>query len=228
MNSKDSITSVVATLDKEFTQYYSVNSTQKRRGDDLLNSIAEQVIDCKRKYAVVNKQEPDVIIFFRDGIGSGSFDQVREKEIAEILRQLKEGSSDKNKVPKLCYIVVNKRVNDRFFELNKQSRQLQNPNGGLIIKSTVTNSTGFDYFMVSQNVNRGTATPTHYECLFNNTGLTADTIYELTYYQTFNYYNWPGPVKVPAVIQYATKQGYLVGSTKMKTKEAGTSEDLES
>lgn len=225
MNSKDSVTSVVSTLDKEFTQYYSVNSIQKRRGDDILYSIAEQFMDCKRKYAIENKHDPDIIIFFRDGIGAGSFDQVREKEISTILGMLREQATDKSKIPKLAYIIVNKRINDRFFEVSK--RGPQNPAGGLVINSTVTNNKGFDYFMVAQNVNRGTATPTHYECLYNDTGLSADTFYELTYYQTFNYYNWPGPVKVPAVIQYATKQGYLVGNTKMKTKEGGNVEDLE-
>lgn len=180
MNSKDSVTSVVATLDKDFTQYYSVNSVQKRRGDDILHSIAEQVIDCKRKYASVNKQDPDLIIFFRDGIGAGSYDYVREQEIKTILGMLKENATDKSKVPKLAYIVVNKRINDRFFE--QGNRGPQNPAGGLVIKSTVTNNNGFDYFMVAQNVNRGTATPTHYECLYNDTGLSADTFYELTYY----------------------------------------------
>jgi len=198
MNSKDSVTSVVSTMNKDFTKYYSVNSIQKRRGDDILYSIAEQLIDCFRKYAIENKKYPDIIIFFRDGIGAGSFDQVREKEIKTILGMLQEKAPDIKKVPKLAYIVVNKRINDRFFEIS--NRGPQNPAGGLIIKSEVTNSQGFDYFMVSQNVNRGTATPTHYECLYNDTGLSADTIYETTYYQTFNYYNWPGPVKVPAVI----------------------------
>jgi aubergine len=88
MNSKDSVTSVVSTLDKDFTEYYCVNSVQKRRGDDLLHSIAEQVIDCQRKYADVNKNDPDIIIFFRDGIGSGSHDYVRENEIKTILGKL--------------------------------------------------------------------------------------------------------------------------------------------
>ena len=54
--------------------------------------------------------------------------------------------------------------------------------------------------MVAQSVARGTATPTHYEVLYNNTDLLADSFYQATYYQCYNYYNWSGPVKVPSVV----------------------------
>lgn len=219
MNGRESVTSVVATMDKHFSETFSINSIQKRQGDDILHSVTEQVIKCVKQYTVKNNHSPDLIVFFRDGIGRGSYDYVKSEEIAPILEKLSSGqfTGTQNNSPKLAYIVVSKRVNDRFYLQDGPSR-VSNPNGGLLIKSKVTNNQGFDYFMVSQKVTMGTATPTHYECLHNDTGLSADTFYELTYYQSFNYFNWPGPVKVPAVVQYATKQAYLTGYTQPKSK----------
>ena len=233
MNSRDSVASIVSTLNKDFTEFYCTNSFQKRRGDDILHAVADQVADCAKKYGSVNGYPPDLIVFFRDGIGMGSFDKVREVEIQALLHKLESLKSKSGTRPKLAYIVVNKRINDRFFEkgFNRKTKRegLINPNGGLIVQSNVVNNEGFDYFMVAQNVNMGTATPVHFEVLYNDTGLTADSFYELTYYQTFNYYNWSGPVKVPSVVQYATKQAYLVGSTKLKDqKTGGSGEDRES
>lgn len=228
---KDSVAAVVATMDSNFTKYYSTNSFQMRRGDDILHCIADKVIDCTKKYTEINKFPPDMIVFYRDGIGLGQYDRVREIEIASIMEKLEEFKTRDQKVPKIAYIVVTKRINDRFFEQGYNKRLNKkgpiNPQGGMIVQSGAVNNVGFDYFMIAQNVNRGTATPVHFEVLFNNTGLTADSFYELTYYQTFNYYNWTGPVKVPSVVQYATKQAYLVGSTKKKRKERYEEEDNE-
>ena len=231
MNSRDSVASIVSTLNKDFTEFYCTNSFQKRRGDDILHAVADQVADCAKKYGSVNGYAPDLIVFFRHGIGMGSFDKVREVEIQALLHKLESLKSKSGTRPKLAYIVVNKKINDRFFVegYNKKikRRGLINPNGGLIIHSKVVNNEGFDYFMVAQNVNRGTATPVHFEVLYNDTGLAADSFYELTYYQTFNYYNWSGPVKVPAVVQYASKQAYLVGSTSQRNMDRGNDQDRE-
>ena len=225
MNSRDSVASIVSTVDRDFTKHYCVNSFQKRRGDDILHAVAEQVADCAKKFGSLNRYSPDLIVFFRDGIGMGSFDKVREVEIKALLERLDGLKSKSGARPKLAYIVVNKRINDRFFVegFNRKTKRegLVNPNGGLIVHSKVVNNEGFGYFMVAQQVNMGTATPVHFEVLYNDTGLSADSFYELTYYQTFNYYNWSGPVKVPAVVQYAHKQAYLVGTTKVKDMEAG-------
>lgn len=224
---KDSVASVIATLDKDFTQYYSCNSFQMKRGDDILHYVSNAVVECTRKYAEVNKRAPDNIVFYRDGIGMGQHERVREIEITSIVEELKKSGIKS----KLIYIVVTKRINDRFFEYGFDRRTKRkgpiNPQGGLIVHSGAVNNNGFDFFMIAQNVNRGTATPVHFEVLFNDTSLSADSLFELTYYQTFNYYNWSGPVKVPSVVQYANKQAYLVGSTKKKRKERYDDQDSE-
>ena len=46
---------------------------------------------------------------------------------------------------------------------------------------------------------------------FNNVNLPLQAIAQFTYEQCFNYYNWDGVVKLPAVLQYAHKLAKIAG-----------------
>jgi aubergine-like protein len=81
----------------------------------------------------------------------------------------------------------------------------------------------FEYFIVPQYVNQGTATPTSYNVIYNTTNLSEDAFYFLTFEQCFNYYNWQGAVRVPAPLMYADKMATLVGEY---LKETPTSDKL--
>jgi len=198
LNGRDSVVSVIATSNSTYTTYYSASAFTNKRGDDLMFAVATLVQKCRENYIKQNKHEPGTIVFYRDGIGMGSYDEVRSKEINPILSELRSKAKSEETIPKLTYIIVNKRINDRFY--TEIRGELKNPEGGLIIKSQVTNPQGFDFFMVAQKVQMGTATPTHYECLYNDSSLSSDQLYTLSYYNCFNYFNWRGPVKVPSVV----------------------------
>jgi aubergine-like protein len=211
----ESVTSVVSSTNKDFTSYYSQTSVQRRKGDDTLYDIADKVRLAARKYGKENKHPPNIIVVYRDGVGQGQIESVREKELKSLLRGLKEEFNG-HKV-KLVYIIVTKRLDDKFPVKNSYG-EISNPQGGLIVDSEVVKEDQFDYFMVAQAVsrNQGTATPTNYNVIYNDTDLKAETFYEMTYFQCFSYYNWSGPLKVPAVIMMANKQALVVGSTHSK------------
>ena len=210
----ESVTSVVSSYDKDFCSYYSQTSTQRRKGDDTLYDIAEKVKNAARRYQKANSFAPSNIIVYRDGVGQGQIESVREKELKSLIKGLEQEFN--GKTPSLAYIIVTKRLSDRFFVETRNG--LENPSGGLIVDQTVVKEGQFDYFMVAQAVStaQGTATPTNYNVIYNNTNLTADMFYQLTYHQCFSYYNWSGPLKVPAVIMMANKQGLVVGGNHSK------------
>ena len=66
-----SISSVCATMDKDFTHYYTTNSVIKRDKEMIMRGIADKVIECVNRYSQRNKNPPENIIFYRDGIGMG-------------------------------------------------------------------------------------------------------------------------------------------------------------
>lgn len=210
----ESVTSVVSSTDKNFTSYYSQTSVQKRRGDDTLYGIADSVKMAARKYVKKNQHPPNIIIVYRDGVGQSQVDNVREKEVKSLLAGLEQEFNGKN--VRLVYIIVTKRLSDRFFVMN--NGYLCNPDGALIVDQTVVKQDQFEYFMVAQSVSaqQGTATPTNYNVIFNNSDLKANTFYELTYNQCFSYYNWSGPLKIPAVVMMANKQGLVAGLSHAK------------
>lgn len=49
----------------------------------------------------------------------------------------------------------------------------------------------YDFFIVSQSVRQGTVTPTHYNIIYDTSGLKPDHMQRLTYKLCHLYYNWP-------------------------------------
>jgi aubergine-like protein len=82
-----------------------------------MKEIGKLVYGALLEYANFNKTLPTTIIFFRDGVGEGSIDEVRKTEIQAILNTFKElGEKYKQPYkPKFAEIIVTKKINDRFF-----------------------------------------------------------------------------------------------------------------
>ncbi len=72
---------------------------------------------------------------------------------------------------------------------------------GAVLDHTITSREQFDFFLVSQHVNQGTVTPTHYVVVYDDTNLKPDHIQRLSYKMTHLYYNWSGTIRVPAPCQ---------------------------
>ena len=70
-------------------------------------------------------------------------------------------------------------------------QNLGNPGPGTMIDSTVTRPEWYDFFLISQSVRQGTVTPTHYNVVYDTSGLKPDITQRLTYKLTHLYFNWP-------------------------------------
>ena len=202
---KNSVAAVIGTTDKEFTKYCSDFKIQAR-GQEIMDNICSSVITCVEGYKKANKILPKKILFYRDGVGEGQIDIVKKDEIAKIKAGLEQKYG--KHCPALSVVLVTKRINDRFFTKSKKS--LENPDNGLIVYSDVVKSS-WEFFMVAQKVTQGSATPTRYQVLHDEIKFGPDSLFNLTYSQCYNYYNWTGAVKVPAVCQLAHTLAYYAG-----------------
>lgn len=203
---KNSVAAVVGTTNGEFTKYCSDFRIQAR-GQEIMNNVASSVITCIEGYRKANKRLPKKVLFYRDGVGEGQKEIVKREEIEKIKKSL--GERYGAKCPKLTMVLVTKRINDRFFTKDVK-RGLDNPQNGLIVYSDVV-KTDWEFFMVAQKVNQGSAAPTRYQVLHDENGIGADSLFNMTYSQCYNYYNWTGAVKVPAVCQLAHTLAYFAG-----------------
>lgn len=213
-NMHNSVVSVVSSFDKDCTSYHQQTSTQLRKGDDIMLSTSDSIKLALRRYTRENKAPPDSIVIFRDGVGHGQVDDVRKKELQPLI----EGTKQEFPTKKIgiVYVIVKKRLNMKIFE-NEGGRErvlkFCNPASGTVIDSLVSEDVNAQFYMISQDVqpNHGTATPTGYDVIYNSSSLQKEHIIQITYNQSFSYYNWSGPLKIPAVVMMANRSAKQVG-----------------
>ncbi len=100
---------------------------------------------------------------------------------------------------------------------------MQNPPPGALVDSGCTTRNYFEFYLVPQHVTQGTATPSSYHVIHMDDRLPWDAktiqsntfilcnlyLYDLSTHLFQRYYNWAGPIRVPAPVQYAHKLAYL-------------------
>ncbi|CAD8158161.1 unnamed protein product [Paramecium octaurelia] len=182
--------------EKHFTKTIIVE-----KGKELNKGVGQLLNLSLQQYQKQNKQYPDTIVIFRDGVGNSQINDLIEIELNTMKSVIQQTYNIK--LPQFAYIIVNKRISDKFFSSN-------NENNGMIFPERVTYKE-FDFFLIAQQVNQGTPIPTHYTVIENTTNWNEDTFWRFTYFQCFNYRNWSGPVKIPACLQNAHTVAYRVG-----------------
>ena len=104
-----------------------------------------------------------------------------------------------NQLPQICFVVVKKRHNTRFFTWDKQSNQTNNiqPGKGIeryfgswrfdfdlclgtVIDTDIVSPNGFDFYLNSHAAIQGTSRPILYQVLYDEIGFTSDDIQQLT------------------------------------------------
>lgn len=186
-------------------KYYSTVN-QHAYGEELSNYLALNVIKAIRAYqSSFGNILPQRIVIYRDGVGEGELGYVHEHEVGAVKEKLEAAYKAHEFQSKLTFFVVNKRINTRLFH------DRRNPTPGTIVDDVITLPERNDFYLVSQSVRQGTVSPTSYNILKDESGLSADRLQLYTFKQTHMYYNWSGTVGVPAVCQYAHKLAALAG-----------------
>ena len=153
-----------------------------------------------------NKKPSTIIIYIKGGT---------ERQTERIIRlilpdMLKLFSGDKNEKysyeegynPKLTIFSVNRRTELKFFEKCKNG--YKNIPLGSVIDQKVVNPDVFEFYLQCPEVQLGTASPVHFLCIYNNNeNISLDDYEKITFHQSFYYWNWSGPIRIPAVLKNA-------------------------
>ncbi|XP_015776705.1 PREDICTED: piwi-like protein 1 [Acropora digitifera] len=204
-----SVGGFVASVNQTLTKYYSRVSFQ-HTGMEFIDALKTNMTAALRRYQEVNRDLPERIMIYRDGVGDGQLRTVVEHEVPQLKASFSEVSGGYK--PKFSVIIVKKRISARLFNKG-DGVNLTNPPPGTVVDTDITRKDWFDFFLVSQSVRQGTVSPTHYNVIEDSSGLQPDHFQRLTYKLTHLYYNWPGTVRVPAPCQYAHKLAFLVGQS---------------
>lgn len=120
---RNSIASVVGSRDLHFVNYCVRLSEQKnlnenRRSQEIILDLEEMSTLLIKSFQKNNKILPKRIIFYRDGIDSGQFQDVLDKEI----KALKNACTALNFQPKITMIIVQKRHHTKFFPIREEDK----------------------------------------------------------------------------------------------------------
>ncbi|KAM7364395.1 argonaute 3 [Cochliomyia hominivorax] len=203
----NSVAAFVASINTTYTKWYSKAVIQTKR-EEIVGGLCSSFISALLAFRKENGKYPDSVIIYRDGVGDGQLALCESYEIPQL-----ESACNRmlNHTLKITFIVVQKRINTRYFMLSGDNAN--NPLPGTIVDNDITRSNYYDFFLVSQSVRQGTVSPSHYVVLRDDSLYSPDIIQRLTYKLCFLYYNWPGTIRIPACCQYAHKMAYLVGQS---------------
>ncbi|KIM49646.1 hypothetical protein M413DRAFT_113312 [Hebeloma cylindrosporum] len=205
---KPSITSLTFSYDKNATQYVALTSIQPPRME-IISDLEHFITKAMLVYAGRNPP-PTRIIFFRDGVSEGEYEQVAQQEIKAITDAIDKLWASKNiKVakPLLTFIVVGKRHHAVFFPAvapPPNDPHKGNCPPGSVIDSEITHPTVRDFYLQSHGAIQGTSRSSHYIVLKDdNFNFNLQVIQELSYALCHVYAKATRSVSIPAPVYYA-------------------------
>jgi len=143
---------------------------------------------------------PKRLIFYRDGVSEGQFQQVLDLE----LPLLKEACQDLKINPKITLIVVGKRHHIRFFPQQPgQADRSGNCPAGTVVDRDITHPNEFDFYLQSHGGLLGTSRPAHYSVVYDEYGFNADSMQALSFALCHVYARSTRSVSIPAPVYYA-------------------------
>jgi eukaryotic translation initiation factor 2C len=205
---RPSFTALVANVDSDTAKYIADSRVQTSRQEMIedLQEMAKHVLTMYMRYREMAEKKgpgnaaPKRIIFYRDGVSEGQFQQVLDIE----LPLLKQACKDLNINPTITIILVGKRHHVRFFPQNeKDADRSGNCPAGTVVDREVAHPTEFDFYLQSHAGLLGTSRPAHYSILYDENHFTADGIQSLSFALCHVYARSTRSVSIPAPVYYA-------------------------
>jgi len=201
---KKSSASLCMSTDETLANYYTVSRDQEEARKDIVDKIKIMMKECLEYRLREKKSLPDNILFYRDGVGEGMYEQVLSNEV----RWMSEAFAEvygKNPLPKLTLVIVQKRNHLRSCALTNNSNMPGvNPPVGTLIDQEVVDRATNNFYLYSHKALQGTARPTHYQILLDELKI-ASKLPRLTYALAHMHQACTKSVSLPAPVFYADK-----------------------
>ncbi|PBK70116.1 Piwi-domain-containing protein [Armillaria solidipes] len=204
-----SYAALVSSVDKLGAKYIAKSSMQTSRQEMIsdLRDMAKEAIQLYIKdrsnveKITTASAKPKRLIFFRDGVSEGEFEQVLEKE----LPLLKAACQDAGINPKITFIIVIKRHHIRLFSDDPKDidRNSKNLIAGTVVDRDITSPVLFDWYLQSHCGLKGTSRSAHYTVLHDESNFNPDALQSLAYLLCHTFARATKSVSIPAPVYYA-------------------------
>ncbi|KAG8905954.1 hypothetical protein FRB99_007888 [Tulasnella sp. 403] len=203
---RPSFASVIGSVDSTTSKYIATTRAQRPRQEMIeeLEEMVHYMITMYMRYrGTVEKKEqkaPKRIIFYRDGISEGQFQECKDVEV----QRIKAACRRANINPKLTFIVVGKRHHIRFFPANPgDADRSGNAPAGLVVDREITSPVEFDFYLQSHGGLLGTSRSAHYNVLVDENRFTPDNIQQLSFALCHVYARSTRSVSIVPPVYYA-------------------------
>ncbi|CAG8604681.1 6985_t:CDS:10 [Funneliformis mosseae] len=195
-----SIAAVVASFDALATRYATSIRFQGPRVE-IISSLKEMVQELLKVFYKETRKKPERILFYRDGVSEGQFEEVLTFEIDAIRKACT--TLEATYRPKITFVVVQKRHHTRFFPTDNNTDKSKNCLPGTVVEKEITHPFEFDFYLQSHPGLQGTSRPTHYHVLIDENKFKSDPLQSLTYNLCYSYARCPRAVSVVPPAYYA-------------------------
>jgi len=210
----------IATYDRDFCRVSS-QVDQQRMGREVccIEKMHELAANALEYFYSVNGVYPVQIFVYRDGVSIAELSAVATKElnaIREACATPRVQQRNGGQRIKIEFMVVQKRVNARFFEY--MGNNPVGPKPPIVINTGIVSDKLWDFYLMSCEAPRDKL-PNPVRVIIVNDDLelyakqSKNDIELFTYALCNLYYGWAGPVKIPHVIKYADKIAELYSNT---------------
>ncbi|KAK7689674.1 hypothetical protein QCA50_007469 [Cerrena zonata] len=224
-DTKPSFTAVVASVDSDSAKYIAdcqVQTGRRQMIDDLkgmTKALLGKYMGYRKNVEKKANNRPKRLLFFRDGVSEGQFQQVLDLELPLI----KEACVELEVDPKITIIVVGKRHHVRFFPRSgADADRSTNCRAGTVVDRDITSPLENDFFLQSHAGIIGTSRPAHYNVLYDENNFTPDGLQSLSFALCHVYARSTRSVSIPAPVYYAD----IVCSRAKNHYQPGTNLDL--
>lgn len=169
---------------------------------DFENIVREQLNFYKAK----NNRYPQKILYFRDGVSEGQFQELMHVELQAMKRAVASLKLKCN----ITLVVVQKRHHTRFFpgKSGIGDRKNNNVPAGTIVDTDITFPNETQYYLVSHQSIQGVAKPTKYVVLHDDNNINMDDLQALTFNLCHLFTRCNRSVSYPAPTYYAHLAAY--------------------
>jgi eukaryotic translation initiation factor 2C len=200
-----SYAALVGNVDANVSKYIAVTRVQNSRVE-IIENLEEMCKYILRQYVGYRKEVERTssplkrLIFYRDGVSEGQFQQVLDQELPQIQSACREFGLQ----PKITLIIVGKRHHMRFKPLSDgDADRSGNAPAGTVVDKDLGHPTEFDFYLQSHGGLLGTSRSSHYSVLYDDNGFNADTLQALSFALCHVYARSTRSVSIPAPVYYA-------------------------
>ena len=213
---KDSIDYVLTfAYNQRLSRTQTIPRTCKNNAEEISKTLNELLDEAIKGLHFLGHapHPPEYIIIYRQGGNHLQNVKTSQLEIPIFLGNINQRKekieSFRRFNTKLIYICCNLKGDLKFFEESKNG--YSNPPSGLCIDERIVESGKYEFYLQPQYVNQGTATPCHYEVLYQDmdeknpeNNMSIEELENLSFQLSFYYWTWSGAVRVPGVLRLST------------------------